>query len=51
MKYFYKCNGLYNINKLKNDFNFYDLMANWKDKKDNNKEKLGKFRLEELSTN
>ena len=48
MKYLYKGNELYNIKPLKNEFNFFDLMANWKDKSDNNKEKLGKFYLKEL---
>lgn len=32
MKYFYKGKELYNIKKLKRDFNFFDIVANYMDK-------------------
>lgn len=47
-KYYYKSNKLYNIKKLAWDYCGFDLIANWQDKDDNNKKKLGKFRLKEL---
>lgn len=49
MKYFYKGNELYNVKKLKNSFTFHDIEANWKDPKENNKEKLGNFYLKDLA--
>lgn len=50
MNYLYKGNLLYNIEKLENDFNYFDIQANWKDKNDNNKEKLGKFSYDQLDS-
>lgn len=50
-QYFYKGNKLYNIKKIKGlNYCSFDLQANWKDPKENNKEKLGNFYLKELST-
>lgn len=47
---YYKGNKLYNIKKV-NGLNYcrWDIMANWKDKDDNNKEKLGYFYLKDLT--
>jgi hypothetical protein len=45
--YFYKGNRLYNIRKY-SGFSGFDLKANWKDKEEDNKEKLGQFKLKEL---
>lgn len=48
-RYFWKGNELYNIKWLKRDIMFHDIMADWKDKDDGNKEKKrGKFYLKEL---
>lgn len=48
-EYYYKGNKLYNIKKIKGlNYCGHDLQANWKDPKENNKEKLGNFYLKEL---
>jgi len=49
-EYYYKGNKLYNIKRLDWDYCGYDILANWKDESDDNKEKLGKFRMKELAT-
>ena len=51
-EYSYKGNKLYNVKKMKG-FNYlgFDLVANWKDQKENNKEKLGNFYLKDLTIN
>ena len=47
--YYYKGNKLYNVRKIKGlNYNFCDLTVEWKDKDDNNKEKLGNFYLKDL---
>ena len=47
--YYYKGNKLYNVKKIRGlNFNGHDILANWKDKNDGNKEKLGKFYFKEL---
>lgn len=48
VRYYYEGNELYNIKKLTDSIMGYDLLANWKDKKDGDKEKLGKFYLKDL---
>lgn len=49
VKYFYQGNELYNIKDIRGEgFSGHDILANWKDKNESNKEKLGKFRLSEL---
>jgi len=47
--YYYKGNKLYNVKKLKWDYCGYEILANWKDKNNKNKENLGKFKLSELT--
>lgn len=49
VRYYYEGNELYNIKKLTDSIMGWDLMANWKDKKDGDKEKLGKFYLKDLT--
>lgn len=44
---YYKGNRLYNI-KNYTGFSGFDIKANWKDKDENNKEKLGQFKFSEL---
>ena len=47
--YYYKGNKLYNVKKIKGlNYLGFDLQANWKDKDDNNKEKLGNFYFKDL---
>jgi hypothetical protein len=47
--YYYKGNKLYNIRKLSGlNFCGHDFLANWKDKDEDNIEKLGKFYLKDL---
>ena len=46
--YYYRGNKLYNVKKLKWSYIGKEIVANWKDKDDNNKEKLGEFTLKEL---
>ena len=47
-EYYYKGNKLYNVKKIKWSYTGKDIQANWKDKDENNKEKLGQFMLKEL---
>lgn len=49
-KYYFKGNELYNVKEISGSFLGFDLIANWKDREDNNKEKLGKFYLKDLET-
>lgn len=47
--YYYKGNKLYNIKKIKGlNYCNWDFKANWKDKNEKNKEKLGYFYLKDL---
>jgi hypothetical protein len=49
MKYFYKGNELYNVKVLKWSYVGHEIEASWKDPVEGNKEKLGRFYLEDLT--